>query len=131
MEYFIGSISTFLIFIFGSRLFLNNTDLSPKKLSFTYRQSHIHEVVKPLLPPAVYIRKPASRQSRNHEAKTNVRVIMVENKAYWVKDNLFYVADMENGIINADSTRPLDIMSMDKVQLDKILFIIDRLKDGE
>ena len=56
---------------------------------------------------------------------------MVENKAYWVKDNLFYVADMENGIIDADSTRPLDIMSMDKVQLDKILFIIDRLKDGE
>jgi hypothetical protein len=131
MEYFIGSISTLLIFVFGSRFFLGNTNLKVKKLDFTYRQSHIHEVVKPLLPNSVFMRKPEPRQSRNHEAKTNVRVIMVDNKAYWVKDNLFYIADMNDGIIDADSTRLLDIMSMDKVQLDKILFIIDRLKDGE
>ena len=33
--------------------------------------------------------------------------------------------------IDKDSTEVLDIINMDKVQLDKIMFIVDRLRDGK
>jgi hypothetical protein len=131
MEYFIGSLSTFLTLLFCIRFFLNDKDFKAKPNRFKYIQSHIYEIVKPLLPDIEFVKKKPNRQSSKHEDSTNVKVIILENKAYWIKDNLFYAAEMNNNKIDPDSTKVLDIMSMDKVQLDKMLFIVDRLRDGK
>ncbi len=131
MEYFIGSLSTFLTLFFCIRFFLNDKDFKQKPNRFKYSQSHIYEIVKPLLPDIEFVKKKPNRQSSKHEESTNVKVIILENKAYWIKDNLFYAAEMNNNKIDPDSTKVLDIMSMDKVQLDKMLFIVDRLRDGK
>lgn len=83
------------------------------------------------MPDVKFIKEPINRQSKNHEEKTNVKVIILEDKAYWVKDNAFYVADISKNGIDQNTTHVLDIMNMDKVQLDKIMFIVDRLRDGK
>ena len=54
----------------------------------------------------------------------------MDNQAYWIKDNVFYTADMAmNGNVDKDTTRTVDTMTMNKVQLDKMMFIIDRLRE--
>jgi len=69
-------------------------------------------------------------QSKIRQEKENVRVIIVENEAYWIKDNGFYTAPMVDNLISKDSAIQVDTSTMDKVQLDKMLFIMDRLREG-
>ena len=69
-------------------------------------------------------------QSKNHEKETNVRVIIVDGQAYWVKDNIFYNAPLINDMVDKDSAQKVDTSSMDKVQLDQMLFILDKLREG-
>jgi hypothetical protein len=69
-------------------------------------------------------------QSKVHHDKTNIRVIIVENNAYWIKDNIFYKAPLVNELIDKESAEQVDTISMDKVQLDKMLFIMDKLREG-
>jgi hypothetical protein len=40
------------------------------------------------------------------------------------------MADMENGVIDKETTRTVDIMGMDEVQLKKASYIVDKLTDG-
>jgi hypothetical protein len=69
-------------------------------------------------------------QSKIRQEKENVRVIIVENEAYWIKDNGFYTAPMVNNLISKDFAIQVDTSTMDKVQLDKMLFILDKLREG-
>lgn len=131
MEYLVGSLSTFIVLYFSAKIFFSKEISKNKAPTFRYSQSHIHEIIKPLLPPMKFMIKKPDRQSSKHEKKTNVKVIILDNTAYWIKDNLFYSASLDNDKIDIDSTKVLDIMSMDKIQLDKMLFIVDRLRDGK
>lgn len=132
MEYLSGFIIAFtLIYFFakwqGKYNILQDNPIKPIR----YSQSHIHSIVFPLIPKGIRSKKPKKTQSRIHEAKNNIRVIIMDNSAYWIKDNAFYMADMSiDGTVNKDSTRRVDTDRMNKVQLDKMLFIIDRLREG-
>ena len=69
-------------------------------------------------------------QSKIHYDKTNIKVIIFDNSAYWIKDNIFYKAPLVNELIDKESAEQVDTIHMDKVQLDKMLFIMDRLREG-
>lgn len=131
MQYLSGFILAFVVmyglYKFQSR---NNIFQEPKLKPIRYSQSHIHSLVSPLIPKSLK-QKPKKTQSRIYEAKNNIRVIIMDNRAYWIKDNGFFMADMSiDGTVNKDSTRRVDTDTMSKVQLDKMLFIIDRLREG-
>lgn len=87
-------------------------------------------MIKPLLPDDFFKPKIRRTQSYNHEEKTNFRVVIVDGFAYWIRDNKIYEADMREDGIDKDSARVVDTMSMDKVQLEKIVFIVDTLREG-
>lgn len=129
MEYFVGSISTLIIIFCVIRL-LPYSHYQKEKSPFRYSQSHIHEIISPLLPDALF-NKNIIRQSSKHEERTNIKVIIIDGYAYWVKDNLFYMADMDGDGVDSETTRLVDTIHMDKVQLDKMLFIMDKLRDGK
>lgn len=69
-------------------------------------------------------------QSRKYHEKMNIKVIIVDENAYWVKDNIFYTAPMINEHIDNDMAKEVDTISMDKVQLEQMLFIMDKLREG-
>jgi len=71
-----------------------------------------------------------STQSKKHYDKTNVKVIILDNQAYWIKDNIFYKAPINGQSIDKESAEEVDTINMDKVQLDKMLFIMDKLREG-
>ena len=50
--------------------------------------------------------------------------------AYWVKDNIFYEASITNSGVDSATTKVVDTIGMDSVELDKMLFIMDKLREG-
>lgn len=69
-------------------------------------------------------------QSRNYYNETNTKVILFDNNAYWIKNNIFYKAPLVDQAINKDAAEQVDTIHMDRVELDKMLFIMDRLREG-
>jgi hypothetical protein len=69
-------------------------------------------------------------QSKIHHDKANIKVIIFDNDAYWIKDNIFYKAPLVDELIDKDAAEQVDTIHMDKVQLDKMLFIMDKLREG-
>lgn len=59
-----------------------------------------------------------------------VHVAIIENKAYWVIGNVFYQADIVDGEVNKESSRPIDAFKMSSKDLTKMLYILDNLKEG-
>jgi hypothetical protein len=130
MEYFLGSAITLLAMFVTTRLIS-----SPKNIvnnnPVRYSQSHIHEIVSPLVPNLKEYKKVINRQSSKQEEKTNIKVVIFDDKAYFVKDGTFYCAEMHGTEIDGANATLVDTMGMDKVQLDKMLFIMDQLRDGK
>jgi hypothetical protein len=130
MEYFLGSAITMLAMFITTRLVLPRT-LKNKTNNFRYSQSHIHTLVMPLLPDLKVYKKKTITQSSKHDEKINIKVVIFDKKAYFVKDGSFYCADVNGDAIDKYSATVVDTMGMDKVQLDKMLFIMDQLRDGK
>lgn len=60
-----------------------------------------------------------------------VSVAIVEEKAYWVVDNIFYQADLTmDGEIDRSSSRPVNTFEMSNRDITKMLFILDNLAEG-
>lgn len=59
-----------------------------------------------------------------------VSVAVIEDKAYWVVDNIFYQADIVDGEIDKTSSRPVDAFKMSSKEINKMLFILDNLSEG-
>jgi hypothetical protein len=100
------------------------------KNNVKYSQSHIFMHIKPLLPDMSNIKKIKNTQSLDYERKINVKIIILDNYAYWIKENQFYKAEMVNNLIDPDTTTTVDTIGMDSIQLDKMLFIMDKLREG-
>jgi len=130
MEYFLGSVIT-LISMFITTRFILSRNIKVKDVPLRYSQSHIHMLVLPLLPEIKNHKKTMITQSSKHEEKVNIKVVIFDNKAYFVKDGTFYCADMDGKNIDSSTATLVDTMGMDKVQLDKMLFIMDQLRDGK
>lgn len=132
MEYFTGSFITFiLIFLFG--YYKNKKNIIVKE-KIQYTQSSILNTIitkTKYTPINLNISKPKKSQSEVHNDKVNIKVLIMDDLAYWIKDNVFYMANIgRDGIVDKDTTRIVDTMSMSSVELDKMLFIMDKLREG-
>jgi hypothetical protein len=133
MRYLIGFFSAFLImYLFFKIDNYKNITQEPKIKPLRYSQSHIHYLVSDFIPKNSFRTKNKKTQSMMHEKNNTIKVIIMDNNAYWVRNNAFYMADMcVDGTVDKDTTRTVDIHTMSRVQLDKMLFIIDQLKKEE
>ena len=95
-----------------------------------YRQSSIYEIIKDFIPKEIFDKPKVVTQSQKHIQKNMLRVVIAEGKAYWVLDNVFYTADAINGRVDEETTELLDIQNMSTKDLDKMLSILDDLKQG-
>ena len=95
-----------------------------------YRQSSIYEMVKDVIPKQTFDKPKVITQSQKHIQKNMLRVVITEGKAYWILDNVFYTANAINGRVDEETIKPLDVESMPAKELDKMLSILDDLKQG-
>jgi hypothetical protein len=133
MEFLLGTVTTTLVIFIFIVFLINKRNKREPFFLIRYSQSHIHSILSPLLPQVDQITKAVvkNNQSRKHLKDTNVKVLIVEGKAYWTKNNVFYVSNIVDGDIDKNNAQVVDTMGMNKVELDKMLFIIDQLRKGE
>lgn len=130
MEFFSGIIFAFATIYFVRRFILNDKNVKANKVaSLTYRQSYVFDLIAPYL-DATHFQVLPDTQAYRHESKNKLRVFLYNNKAYWIKDNGLYHADIVNGEIDESSTKVVDTMALDKVQLDEMVFIVQQLTEG-
>jgi hypothetical protein len=95
-----------------------------------YTQSSIHLMIKDFIPKTLYEKPKVESQSLKHIEKNTIKVIFIEDKAYWVSNNIFYCAEASGGYVDAETVEPIDTTNMSKKDIDKMLFILDNLKNG-
>ena len=95
-----------------------------------YRQSNIYEMVKDVIPKEMFEKPKVITQSQKHVQKNMLKVVITEGKAYWILDNVFYIANAINGRVDESTVEPLDIESLSKKDLSKMLLILDDLRKG-
>jgi len=95
-----------------------------------YRQSSIYEMVKDIVPKQRFDKPKVITQSQRHIQKNMLRVVIADGSAYWILNNVFYTANAINGRVDEETIKPLDIENMPTKELDKMLSILDDLKQG-
>lgn len=128
MEYFLGSIFGVLITLI-LRVFWVPYKNS-KFINIKYTQTSVFEMVKFSLYNNL-ITKELDTQATRLSNKDKLRVLIVDHKAYWIKDNAVFVADLIDGDLDKNSAKIVDTMNMDRVELDHISFIVDTLTRGD
>lgn len=131
MEFFLGIV--FTVFTMGviGRFIMNQKLVDESKVkALAYSQSHVFELIKPAIPYLLYENATRKTQSQAFESAHTLKVIFSDSKAYWIKDNSFYEANVINGEIDNSTAKTVDTINMDKVELDKIIFIVDKLTEG-
>ena len=95
-----------------------------------YSQRDLYNILKNMFDSKIDVTKTVDSQSKKYRENRMVRVMIVGNRAYWVKDNIFYVADAEGDYPIPETAQPVDTSQMSKKDVEKMLFILDNLKDG-
>ena len=95
-----------------------------------YRQSSIYEMVKDVVPKQRFDKPKVITQSQRHIQKNMLRVVIADGSAYWILNNVFYTANAINGRVDEETIKPLDIENMPVKELNKMLSILDDLKQG-
>lgn len=89
-------------------------------------------VVAPYVPYAYkeYEEYLPDTQSRKHLYESGMRVVIYNDNAYWLQNNIFYTAKLKNGIVDQETQKVVDTMSMSKVELKEIEYIVYKLTEG-
>lgn len=125
-QYLIVALLTFLL---SSYIIKRNARIRAKGIKSAIRsQSFVYNKTKQFIPKGLKNREYIS-QSMNHSNKFMVKVMVIDNSAYWVKDNTFFTADVKEGAVMPETTRQVDTLDMSKQDIDKMIFILDKLKD--
>lgn len=132
MEYLVGFFVGTSLMVFSYRFIIKNLLIKKPILHISLSQSQVFNTLRVFgLVPNNNISINIKTQSTEYEKSQTVRVIMTEGQAYWIRDNVFYTADINDDYsIDNDSTRIVDTISMDRVQLEKIISIVDKLTEG-
>jgi hypothetical protein len=130
MEYFLGSLATIVALALLNRSIIRHNVL--KKVNFNIRYSQSY-ALSMLGPSVVIMNLPETKetQSRKHMETFQMKVVFANNKAYWIKNNAFVQADVIDGVVQEDTEEAVDIMALNKVELDKMAFIVEKLTEGK
>ena len=128
MEYFLGSVITLVsLFIFNRML----KKITSEKLNVPiFTQTAKVELLKNYL-ISVITKKPESKtQSRNHLKKNSMKAFFLGKDVYWIESGFLFTAKIIDNQIDESTKKRVDTYSIDKVELDKISFIVDKLTEG-
>lgn len=129
MLYLIAVPLTLAIF---SSIIIIMKKINKRKNSYViYRQSDMHKMLKYFFSLNIETQSKPSSQLTKRLEKDMIRVIVVGSQAYWVSDNTFYVADALDGEVDTETARPVDVQSMSKSEVNKMLSILDSLTNGK
>ena len=128
MEYLLGSIVTLaILFALEARIKSNPI----KNRQIRYSQSHVHHLASIHVMNAIRF-EPLETQATKYlsGSKKEMLVVLHDNDAYWIINNTLFTAKLSGEEIDRDSTKIVDTMAMDKVELNKLMIIVEKLTEG-
>lgn len=128
MEYFIGSMVTLAI-IFALDARIRSNPIKEKRLR--HSQSHIHQITHDYMFNVTQAER-LQTQATEHllGSRKEMLVVLNDDDAYWILNNTLFTAKLRGKEIDRDSTKIVDTMAMDKVELNKLMIIVDKLTEG-
>jgi hypothetical protein len=133
MEYFLGSAITLGILLISLRVINRGrfvSKIQPPKSS----QSRSFSLIAPFFVNNSFFQSDSfeipETQSRKHLDSSGVRLVIYNNNAYWIYENIFYTAKVFNGTVDKETTKTVDTMGMSTVELKELSEIVDRLREG-
>jgi len=107
---------------------VNHPKNNVKSVKTKFSQSRQFDLVMDFIPETPT--KPMITQSIKHERSQYIRIYFIDKDAYWIEDNRVYTAKFENGIVDHENKKTVDMTTIDKVELDKMIFVVERLTEG-
>lgn len=130
MEYLIGFLLAFVLFSLLSRVVATESK-KHMHMPIKYSQSHMYQILRPFISVIMTeLKNNKATQAKKHFDKGHVRIVFSETEAFWIADNKLFKADLIDGEIDEDSANVVDTMAMDKVELDRVMFIVEKLTEG-
>jgi hypothetical protein len=127
MQYLAGSIVTLITMYIVAKL-INHPKNIIKPVKTNFSQTRQYELVSEFIP--INTVKPMITQAMKHERRQYTRIFFIGNDAYWIEDNRVYTAKFENGIIDNENKKTVDMTAIDDVELEKMIFVVERLTEG-
>jgi len=133
MEYFLGSIATLIVAAIALGL-INGQRQSHRIKPARHSQSRSFSVISPFFVNTLlfsFEEAPLPEtQSRKHMLSSGIRLVIYNDNAYWIYENIFYTAKMTNGSVDKETTKMVDTMGMSTVELRELSEIVDKLREG-
>lgn len=133
MEYAIGAFISIAIMVVLNRLMYaeaKKTVLVP----MVYTQSRAYELTSAysfISDTFSQIPIKLKTQATDYFDSVHKRVVLTDDKAYWIDKAGLVEADIVNGQIDASSQKGVDIMSASSVELNMIEIIVKALTEGD
>ena len=129
MEYLLGSLVTLACIVIVNKIFKKD-DAVKMDLNFSFSQSRSFELIKNILPYIPQEREKIVTQSTKHFDETSLKILFINEDAFWIKDNSVYTSKIIDGEVDTENKKQVDMIGMSKVELDKMIFIVDMLTEG-
>jgi len=128
MEYILGSIITLLsLFVFSKMI---NKTTQVKGPTPIFSQSRAVYLVKEYVKEIIKAKEKPKTQSTEHVKKNSFKAFFWENNVYWIENGFLVTAKLVNKQIDESTKKRVDTHTLNKVELDKITFIVDKLTEG-
>ena len=128
MEYLIGSFVTLASVLVLNRLMLKHSPV--KKVVANNTQSQLYKILAEISMNTIE-KEDRPTQSSDYMHKTHLKIMIVDKKAYWIKENQLYIADYNRNGIVEETVKEVDTIGMDAVELKHTMFVVEKLTEGK
>jgi tRNA nucleotidyltransferase/poly(A) polymerase len=136
MEFFFGSVSAFVCMYLFTRFVSQLSNKTKRNVKPPiHSQARMWKVMEParLFEELIKVSTAATKKTQAQKMydSLHIKVVISENEAFWIKDNVFYTADIRDQHVDHENARVVDTMTMDDVQLKRISEIVEILREEE
>jgi len=94
-------------------------------------QSSMFLLIKNFMPNLMFDMRYKNTQAYLYEDTRTFRYIeMSDHRAYWIDRNKIYYAEIKDGRFNPASGKPTEMNNLSEKQVNKMLYILNTLKNG-
>ena len=129
MEYFIGFLVSIISFIILNKIIKNVAKQRIATPVFT--QSRKLALVKYYVLSSLQPKQQPKKQSTEYLKKNSIMAYFWGSNVYWIENGFLVTAKLKDNQIDENTKKKVDTHSLDKVELDKMVFIVDKLTEGK
>ena len=133
MDFFLGAVTAIVCVIALNRFVLDaqKDEKTVRLIKDTQAQRYdslksVYAILDVIKPP-----KEIDTQATRFFDSKHTTVALVEDKAYWIEDNVLFETEIVDGNFEKESAKRVDTMTMDKLELNKIIYIVEQLTEAK